>query len=190
MSYARLSPVGALMMFLALLFVACSPTAKNEGQYWENHQKNAQEFKTTYPGLSPLIDENIKAAKAVMDEAEKLTDEKQKAEKMKEGNTIALGFVGKISEVKSKREGLEKTITKLAELKLPKEQANKRQEAMSAAQKTVDEVNTAMTEAKPESKDAALSLFKDQVSKLISAQGDADRALKSFAPPKETKKKK
>lgn len=185
----KFTPVFALMLFFSLL-MACSPSSKNETQYWENHKKAAEEYKTSYPGMATLIDENIKAATAVMDEAAKLTDEKQKAEKMKAGNEIAQGFVGKITEVKTKREGLEKTITKLADLKLPKEQSNKRKDAMKEAQTVVDEVNTALIEAKPENKEAAETLLKDQVSKLISAQGAADRAYNSLKPKKEKKSKK
>lgn len=185
----KLRPFFALTLFFSLL-MACSPSAKNEGQYWENHKKNAEEFKTSYPGFATLIDENIKEATAVMDEANKLTDEKQKAEKMKAGNEIAQGFVGRITEVKTKRDSLDKTITKLAELKLPKEKANKRKDAMNDAQTAIDEVNTAMAEAKPENKEAALTTLKDQVSKLISAQGAADRAYDSLKPKKEKSKKK
>lgn len=178
------------MLFFSLL-VACSPSAKNELQYWENNKKAAAEFNTSYPAFKTYIDENLKAATPVAEAAIKLTDEKKKAEELQKANkTINDGAIGRLSEIKSKKEGLNKTIEKLDKLKLTKDKSKKRKKAMNAASEAISNVDKALAEAKPEDKAGAMTILKAQVDALISAQSSADRVYNSVKPKSKKKKKK
>lgn len=186
----RTLPVLLPFMLFFSLIMACSPSSKNEQQYWDNHQKNAVEYKTLYPGLTAVIDGNLANATKVMDAAKALKDEEAKAKKMEEGNAVAAVIVGKITEVKLKIEGLEKTAGKLGDLKLPKSKAGKRRDAMTLASESASKVRTTLAEAKPADEAEAAKLLDDQVGILISEQGNADRAYKSLKPKKAKKAKK
>lgn len=177
------------MLFFSIL-MACSPSSKNEQQYWTNHQTNAAEYKTAYPGFVTVIDANMANASKFMTEAKALKDEEAKAKKMEEGNAVAAVVVGKLTEIKYKIEGLDKVATKLGDLKLPKSKANTRRDAMTRASESATKVRTTLAEAKPANEEEAKTLLDEQVSFLISEQGAADRVYSSLKPKKKKKKKK
>lgn len=177
------------MLFFSLL-VACSPSAKNELQYWENNKKAAAEFNTSYPAFKTYIDENLKAATPIAEAAIKLKDEKKKAAELQKANkTIKDGAIGHLNKIKSKKESLNKTIDKLAKLKLTKDKSKKRKKGMNAASEAIANVDKALNEAKPENKEGAMTLLKAQVDALISAQNSADSVYRSVKPKKKKKKK-
>lgn len=163
---------------------------QNEQQYWDIHQTNAKEYKTSYPGFTTIIDTDIASATAEMTAAKALKDEEAKAAKMEAGNAIAAVVVGKITEVESKLESLDKVSEKLGKLKLPKSKASDRRDAMDKANEAATKVRTALAEAKPATKEEATKLLDDQVSVLISAQGAADGVYSRLKPKKAKKKKK
>ncbi len=177
-------------LFGALLMTACSPSTKNEGQYWEHHKTDAEEFKTRYAGFTTVIDENMKAATAIMDEAAKIGDEAKKAEKMKEGNAEAAKVVGRIKELTVKMDGVNDIVEDLGELKLSGADAKKRKKAMEDASKVVGDVETAMVAAKPTNAAEAEEVLSAQIGALISARSAADRTLSSLKPKKKKKSKK
>lgn len=178
------------MLFFSLL-VACSPSAKNELKYWENHKTAATEHSTKYPAFKAVVDANLKEATPVATKAIALKDEKKKAEELQKANKIAQdGVIGRMTELNGKIESLEKKIEKLGKLKLTKDKSKKRKKAMTAAREEITKVNTAMAEAKPTNKEEALAVLKTQIDAMISAQGSADRVYNSVKPKSKKKKKK
>ena len=183
-------PVITTLASLSLLAaVACSPSSKNEKQYWDNHQKNLTAQSTKYPGFKTILETHKVAAEKVMKEAEGLADEDAKAKKMKEANAAITKVLGKMVEVKTKSDSLQDKIDDLNKLKLPKSKHARRTEAVRDAGATLREVERALTEATPENDEAALALLGEQISTLISANGDARRELDSLKPKKAKKKK-
>jgi hypothetical protein len=178
---------------LTLVSLGCSPNAKNEQQYWDNHQKEMAEFKAKWPGFNALLAAREAKAKPIFEEASKATDEKVKADKMKEANeALAGGLLGKMTEVKYKAEGIEGQIKSMNDLKLDKAKQEDRAEAIAAARAELDAVDAAMKAAKPATEEEAVKLVEEQIGKLISASGDADRALtalKGGTKPAAKKKK-
>jgi len=163
-------------LLLALAIAACAPNAKNEQQYWDNHAKDAKEYSSKWPGFTTVLNARQAKAKPLWDSAIALSDDKAKAAKMKEANEVIGSMTSKLGEVKYKSESIEKTIEKLNGLKLPKDKDKKRNEAVSSAHAELDAVDAAMRAAKPATDEEALKVVDAQVSKLISAGGDADRA--------------
>lgn len=166
---------------LSLVIVACSPSAQNEQQYWDNHNKAAAEYSTRWPAFKPLIAARQTKAKPLWDAATKVTDEKQKAEKMKAANEALFdGLISKLDEIKYKSQDLEKTVGQLNSLKLTKDKDASRDAAVSSGQRALAAVEAALAAAKPASDEDAVKLLSEQIGKLISSSGDADRSLKAL----------
>jgi hypothetical protein len=190
-----LAAVPAYVTWLAVVvtsiaLVGCSPSTKNESQYWENHKQSVKEYGTKWPGFKGVLDERMKKAEPIWDAAQKLSDDKAKAQKMQEANETLKGLVGKLDEVKYKSEGIVGTVGKINGLKLPKSQASDRRDAVDAANKVLSGVESAMQAAAPKTDQEAIAILDEQISKLISGQGAADRALTSLQPSKPAKPKK
>jgi hypothetical protein len=150
-----------------LLLIACAPSSKNEQQYWDNHNKAVAEFSVKWPAYKGLLAAKQAKAKPLWDEASKVGDEKQKAEKMKAANeALHDGLLSKLDEIKYKSKSVEDTIGKL-------------NEAVRSAQSTLNGVSAALATA-PASEEAAVALLSEQISKLITAGSNADRALKAL----------
>lgn len=182
-----------LQAFLAVtLFAssACGPSSKNETQYWDNNKKAITEFGTQWAGFKKLLDERLATAEPLMAEALKVSDDEKKAAAMKAANAALDPLLGKMSEVKSKSDGIESDIKKLNDLRLPKSDSLSRKDAVSAARAALEKVEAAMVAAAPENEEQALEILKEQVSTLISANGALDRATKRLKPSKPTKEKK
>lgn len=163
-----------------LLLIACAPSSKNEQQYWDNHNKAVAEFSVKWPAYKGLLAAKQAKAKPLWDEASKVGDEKQKAEKMKAANeALHEGLLSKLDEIKYKSKSVEDTIGKLNALKLPKSKDGTRDEAVRSAQSTLNGVSAALATA-PASEEAAVALLSEQISKLITAGSNADRALKAL----------
>jgi hypothetical protein len=165
----------------SLLLVGCAPSTKNEQQYWDNNNKAAAEYSAKWPAFKTLIAAHQTKAKPMWDEASKVADEKQKAEKMKAANeALNDGLLSKLGEIKYKSQDLEKTVAQLNSLKLTKDKDATRDAAVASGQRALSAVETALSTAKPASDDEAVKLLSDQISKLISSNGDADRSLKAL----------
>jgi hypothetical protein len=171
----------SLFAVFCLSMLGCSPNANNEVKYWENHQKAATEFKAAYPGFATVIDGKIAAARTAFDAATKEGDEAKKAAQMKAANEIAGEIISPLNEIKYKSESVAKTIEKIAALKLPKSDAGRRTEAITAAQGELAKVNAALVAARPATVADAVAALKPQVSALIAAKGAADRALAALS---------
>ncbi|HEU4410108.1 MAG TPA: AAA family ATPase [Polyangiaceae bacterium] len=178
---ARLSTA----MALALALAACAPRAQNEQQYWDNHSKDMVELSSKYPGFKPLLAARQAKAKPQWDAAVAVADEKQKAEQMKAANGVFWdGVPSRLQEASLKLDGLEGAPNKLLALKLPKSKESERMGAVSKAQASAQEIRRALAGARPAAEADALKVLDDQISKLISAQGDADRALAALKKAK------
>lgn len=180
-----------LLFFCCMAFAvaACGPSAKNEQQYWDNNNRDIAELSIRWAGYKGLMAAHQASAKPLWDEASALTDEKAKAEKMKAANAaLKEGLVARGIEVKYKVEALESAIKKLNDLKLEKSQQSRREAAVSSARSAIAAVESTLAAAVPASDEEGKKLLDEQVSKLISAQGNLDRAHTSLKPSKGKKK--
>jgi hypothetical protein len=170
--------------------VGCSPSTKNEEQYWTVHQGEIAEYGSRWPGFKVLLAARLEKARPVWDAAQAIGSEKEKAQKMHEANgLLSDGLLTRLGEVKYKSKGIADTIDKINNLRLPMSRAGERREAVASAQQSVDDVERAMVGARPASETDALKLLEDQISKLISDAGAADRAYGRLKPQPDKKKK-
>ena len=169
----------------------CSPSTKNEEQYWTVHQAEIAEYGGRWPGFKAPLAARLEKARPVWEAALTIGSDKEKAQKMHEANgLLADGLLTRLGEVKYKSKGIDETVEKINGLRLPMSRAGERREAVASAQRSVDDVERAMVAARPASETEALKLLEEQISKLITDAGAADRAYTRLKPEPEKKKKK
>jgi|GEM_PF-997729 len=174
----------SVSLVLVLAMVGCSANAQNEVKHWENNQKSAAEFKAAWPGFAVVIDGRVAAARTAFDAATREADETKKGEQMKAANAIAGEIISPLNEIKYKSESVQKTVDKIAALKVDKGDVGRRNDAMTAAQNELGKVSAAIAAARPATVADAVAVLKSQVSALIAAKGAADRALTALSPSK------
>lgn len=173
-----------LLLAVGLLLGACAPSVDGEKKTWDRNNKEAAALAAAYPSFKAAIDGQQTAAQKSWEAAGKAGSDEEKAKGMKGANETLGKLVGRLNEVKYKGEGLEKTIEKLGTLKLPKADSTGRSEAMTKAREALAEVGKAMSEARPTDEATAMAVLEPIISKLISANGAAQRALKKYTKGK------
>lgn len=175
---------------IAMLIMACGPSAKSETQAWENNLQAVSELGTQWPGFKSLLETRKKEAEPAWEEALKLGDDEAKAAKMKEVNARFDPLLSKLNEVKSKVEALRNTINKLAGLKLSGSNAKDRSAAMDDAHGELAQVEEEMRAATPTNDAEAVAIADAQIAVLISRQGTLDRTYDRLKPKKAANTKK
>src|SRR5262245_4601550 len=142
----------ALMTTFALSLagaLGCSPSPKNEEQYWTVHQTEISEYGGRWPGFKGLLAARLEKARPAWEAALAIGNDKEKAQKMHDANALlADGLLARLGEVKYKSKGIDETIEKINGLRLPTSRAGERQEAVASAQKSVNDVERAMVAAR------------------------------------------
>lgn len=186
---ARILAAFAVTLFSAALLLSCRPTAKNETQKWENNKKDYAEAVTKYPSFKALLEQKMAAAQKLWDEAVKIAKEEEKAVKMKEANDKLNELLNQFTQIKYKTQGIQDAIEKLSSKKLARSEELVRQKAKDEAVKALAEVRDMMAKAKPAIEEDAMKITREVIGRLITAQGNIDRAIKSLEPKKAPKKK-
>ncbi len=182
------APLVALVLSLAVALSACGPSVDGEKKDWERSNTNVTTLTSEFPTFKAALETQQATAKKAWVAAATAKGDEEKAKQMKAANETIGKLTNRVGEVKSKRAGLESTITKLGKLKLGKEESKKRSEAMEKAREAVTEVNAAMAAAAPTDEATAMEALEPIISKLISADGAASRALSKYKKGKKKKK--
>jgi DNA repair exonuclease SbcCD ATPase subunit len=169
-----------LFLIFAFVFGNCKPNSKSQIQQWESNQKEFAEATTTYPNFKALLDAKMNNAKAIWGEAEKLTNEEEKVQKMKEANEKLNELLNQFTQIKYKLEGILKSIDKIDDKKLNSKKDKIRDDAIEEGQKAIALVKEKMSAAAPTNDEEAVAVTKECISILISAQGTLDRAIKAI----------
>ena len=185
----RSSVVIALVCLAAFVATGCKPSAKNEIQYWENAKKDFAEAVSSYPAFKDVLAAKMTEAQKLWDDAQKATGEEQ-AKQMKAANEKLNELLNQFTQIKHKSKGVQDAIDTLNAKKLTVSEDATRKKAVAAARKALGEVTDMLANAKVAAEDEAKKITGEAISKLISAQGDIDRAIKSLEPKKSSTAKK
>lgn len=134
-----------LLFLLSILFVfaACTKTVESEGKAWESNKQAAKELSIDYPAFKTVIEEQIAKAETVMKEAEGISNEEQKIEKMAEANKmLTSGFIGGLKSIESDLDKMESKVLELQGLQMD-----------SIARRNADRIINTADEAKAKAKD-------------------------------------
>jgi hypothetical protein len=175
--------------FLALS-AACGPSSEGESKTWTKNQELVTEHSKTWPGFKTVLEADQKEAKGMWEEAGKIGDEKQKAEKMKATNAFQNEMLSKLGEIKSKNDSIDKTAKKLNKLKLKGSQSSTRKKVVKQLYEAKSKVASKMSSAAPTTKEEAMTILKEQTSTLTSAWMKGVSTQKKLEPKKKKKEKK
>jgi len=157
---------------------ACKKSVSGQTSQWTQNLKELDEAVTQYPALKVLLNAKATEAKAIFAEAEKASDEQQKAEKIAAAIAKLKENLGIVLEIKYKLQGIDSTVEKITKVKTSKDRANRATSEIKAIRAEQDSIEKAMSALKPQTGEELNSKGKELVSKLISLAGRADRALK------------
>jgi hypothetical protein len=166
-----------LAVCVAIAAGACKKSVSGQTSQWTQNLKELDEAVTQYPALKDLLNAKATEAKAIFAEAEKVSDEQQKAEKSLQLSKLKENL-GIVLEIKYKLQGIDSTVEKITKVKTSKDRANRATSEIKAIRAEQDSIEKAMSALKPQTSEELNSQGKELVSKLISLAGRADRALK------------
>jgi hypothetical protein len=110
----------ALFLVLSLVLIAsCKKSVESEKRSWDVNLREANELKYEYPTFTNVINDQIKVAEAAMNEAQTITDEKMKIQKMADANALLNAtFVRNLKEIKTLKYSVRSKSTEARGLKL------------------------------------------------------------------------
>lgn len=171
----KFSMLAVVAIFAA---TACKKSVSGQTSQWTNGLKELAEATAKYPNLKAQLEAKATEAKAIFAEAEKISNEEQKAEKIAAAIAKLNENLGVVTEVKYKSQGIDSTIEKITKIKTTKDKAKKATSEISAIRSEQAAIEKAMSELKPATSEELNTKVRELVGKLISLSGQADRALK------------
>jgi len=110
----------ALFLVLSLVFIAsCKKSVESEKRSWDVNLREANELKYEYPTFTNVINDQIKVAETAMNEAQTISDEKMKIQKMADANALLNAtFVRNLKEIKTLKYSVRTKSTEARGLKL------------------------------------------------------------------------
>lgn len=104
----EMKKITLLLGTFILLLWACGPGVDSERKNWKKNKKDLNQFKSTYPAYASLINSKLAEADIVWNNAESISKEEKKAEKMADANRLlTTGCVGSLKNMKSQIRSVE-----------------------------------------------------------------------------------
>jgi len=178
-SGGKMKKILILMTLIAISAGACKKSVAGQTSQWTNALKDLDEQSTQYPNIKPLLQAKATEAKAIYAEAEKLSDEEQKAEKIAAAISKVRENLGVMTEIRTKLNSVDATIKKITEYKTTKDRAKRATAEIQAIRTSQDEIEKALSALKPASGEELNTKVRELIGQVISISGRADRTLKS-----------
>ncbi|WP_428262386.1 zinc finger Ran-binding domain-containing protein [Haliangium sp.] len=144
-----------------LCAAACSKSVEGEGKRWQRNLNSVKELSVLYPGFKGALEAQRATAEAAMKEAEAISGEEQRIEKMAAANQLLDGgFVGQLADVdRTTKKIRELIVTVSGKTKDEADRLSARQAAESA-ERVLSEVQTTLARGAPDPAAAAVVLKK------------------------------
>ncbi len=157
---------------------ACKKSVSGQTGQWTSNLNELAEASGKYPNLKALLDAKATEAKAIFAEAEKISDEEQKAEKIAAAIAKLRENLGVVVEVKYKSQAIDSTIERVTKIKTTKDKVKKAESEIKAIRKEQEAIEQSMKALKPANGEELNMQVRELVGKLISLSGRADGVLK------------
>lgn len=132
--------------FVSFVFFGCGPSLEGEQKAWDNNLKTAKKLKSEYSAFSELIADRIEKAKETMDEAQGISDEEAKVQKMVEANNfLEKGAVGNLKDIKSLLGKVKDKRNKLKEADVKEAQMTDAEDSKKTARKAIEQAENLLT---------------------------------------------
>jgi ribosomal protein L40E len=166
-----------LIILLALTF-SCKKTVESQQKAFESNLKKANELIFEYPSFAELIKKQIAEAETVVKEAEAITDEKSKIEKI--GSAVSILRTKFISNLDSIQSTIKSVKSKSVEVRALNLQYNERMSADQAISNGETAINNALEKLKStvNNQSEAEALSGLVLSSLRSAEDNVENVIK------------
>ncbi|MCU0440186.1 MAG: hypothetical protein MUC49_20040 [Raineya sp.] len=167
------------LFVVGLLFLnACKSSVESEQRTWKNSVQNIEKLKTQYPSLAKILDVKLQDAQKIYKEAEGISDEKQKMDKMAEANKVLDNqFIRDLSSIEYKIKGIEKEMEKISKKKFSKASLSKINDGMQKASDLISSVKNHLSQSADET--ALAGILRTDVGDLISMESKLRTLAKS-----------
>lgn len=172
----RAMAIGCVVLLLTV--AACKKSVEGESKRWTSANRTVDELSVLYPGFKTALEEQRQKAKAAMDAAEAVSDEKQRISAMSAANSmLTSGFVG---ELRDADQSIKKIRDKVIEVSGKAADESDRLTAKQAADQATQVVTQVEGVLKRGATDAASAgiLLKKVTTDLRAAQDTLDRVAK------------
>ncbi len=182
--------------FLALALLSavqfCKPSSENEKNKHAVLVKDANSYMTSFPKFRTHVEDLLKKSEAAYAEASKLTDDAQKAEKMKAANEILSDnkLISQLGSYVFKEDDIQDDIKLLTENKTKVKFHDEINAAVSTAIKNLGEAKSIMDNAKAGTVEEAAEEVTKAVGLLIEANSKLDKVTAQIKKDKKKDKKK
>ena len=133
------------ILFVISIFAinACGPTLESSNEDWKGNQEAMTQLKSDYVAFTPLIDQKLEEAKKAWDDAQNISNEEEKLDKMVEANKIlSSGAIGNLRNMKSKISSLKNKKESLMKMKVSSYQLEERaQDAFKTVKKAINKAD-------------------------------------------------
>ena len=162
----------------ALAAVNCKKNVAGQKSQWENNLRDLDEAVTQYPNLKALLQAKAKDAKVIYADAEKISNEEQKAEKIAAAIAKLNENLGVVVEVKHKLKRIDETIQSVTKVKTSTDRANRATAEIKAIRAEQSTIELDFSALKPQTDEELNKQAREIVGRIISLSGRADRVLK------------
>ncbi|KOY87258.1 hypothetical protein AD998_14855 [bacterium 336/3] len=167
-----------LFLVSLILLNACKSSVDSEQRTWKNNVQNLEKLKTQYPSLAKILDTKLQDAQKVYKEAEGISDEKQKMEKMGEANKVLdTQFIRDLSSVEYKIKSIEKEMEKISKKKFSKSSLSKVNDGMQKASSLISSVKNHLSQSADET--TLAGILRTDIGDLISMESKLRTLAKS-----------
>lgn len=178
-----------IMIAFMLLAVSCKKTVESEQKSWEINLRIANQLSYEYPNFDGVIKEQIKAAEAVMNEANVISDEKAKIQKMADANALLRSpFMRNLDDIKSLRQTIRTKSTDVRGMKLEYNELMGANQAISNGERAIFDAEMKI-KAPVNSKNDADALTNLVVSDLKLAESNIERIITTVRDREAAQKK-
>jgi hypothetical protein len=172
-----------LYLFIALLFfvLSCGPSVDTEKKNWEANQRHAEDLMRNYPAYKKMIKAKLNEATSAWDDALKISDEKQRAQKMSDANDlIEKGPVGNLSSLKSKIDDVDRKYDRLNSIRTPRDYRNRADDALDEGRSAIRKAKDALNEGSFSSISDAEESVNKAYSRLETAYRNMDNLISAI----------
>ena len=180
----------SLFLILYLLtIISCNKVIDTEKNTWDINLKTANRLASEYPNFDRVINEQLKSAEIVMDDAKKIADKKAKGKRMAEANAILkCFFIRNLEELGPLMESIQTKSAELRGMKLPADKITGANHALSAGEKAVSDAKRKIIKS-IEGRAEADNLTGQAVSALRLAESDISEIILAVKNRQQQEKK-
>lgn len=180
------------LFFLTIFtLISCKKTVEGENQAFESNLRQLNELMSEYPQFKPALQQCMNEGKKAMEEARKVSDEKQRIEKMAQANTTLYPIsASDLNNIRNLKDKLKREISDESDLKkLSRNEQNTLDRAIDDARDAEKKADRYIMDHKADNLSEMAGYVANATRELNAAYDDLNRLKNRYKKPVENKDK-